>query len=503
MSTAQGYYEARLSDIANTAKWSIEEFDDFKRFERVIDDAAAKLKTMKKELAEGYVFGGETQKVALECVREISKGIEEANIPTALSDLFRIVDACNQAIDDARNVELPGTRLTSDIEQAIKSAETPLNIIVPGLGTLTGIIGEAGVNIISNMLANEREKKAEAEFERIELERKENYPRRRVNEAPVVDINGLWPAQDGENNSSENDGVYPTSFGDTGISAAVAGGAGLAAAGGAAVASSKFSNTPKSGSASISRPNVSPTPPLPPRNNPTDAADTGGDNNNSHNGRMFDPNTGEWIDTSKYVYDPASGRWLDRNLYVYDPATGRYVYRNHMAVDSDMSYNGSGSAHGGMSGGSAGSGSGIGRTAVAAGAGIGAGGALAVSKLAGGAGSSSGALSEASMAAVSGSGVGSYYANNPVKASIASSSIKGATGMAAGLRKGEIARAEAAASSRANTPGMMGMGRGGASQSKDKRRNSLGYIAPTIEEEEEFQPKPLAAMAGHRRRPGE
>lgn len=439
----------------------------------------------------------------MECVREISKGIEEANIPTALSDLFRIVDACNQAIDDARNVELPGTRLTSDIEQAIKSAETPLNIIVPGLGTLTGIIGEAGVNIISNMLANEREKKAEAEFERIELERKENYPRRRVNEAPVVDINGLWPAQDGENNSSEIEDVYPASFGDTGISAAVAGSAGLAAAGGAAVASSKFSNTPKSGSASISRPNVSPTPPLPPRNNPTDAADTGGDNNNSHNGRMFDPNTGEWIDTSKYVYDPASGRWLDRNLYVYDPATGRYVYRNHMAVDSDMSYNGSGSAHGGMSGGSAGSGSGIGRTAVAAGAGIGAGGALAVSKLAGGAGSSSGALSEASMAAVSGSGVGSYYANNPVKASIASSSIKGATGMAAGLRKGEIARAEAAASSRANTPGMMGMGRGGASQSKDKRRNSLGYIAPTIEEEEEFQPKPLAAMAGHRRRPGE
>ena len=496
-------YEEKLSDIANTAKWSIEEFDDFKRFERVIDDAAAKLKTMKKELAEGYVFGGETQKVALECVREISKGIEEANIPTALSDLFRIVDACNQAIDDARNVELPGTRLTSDIEQAIKSAETPLNIIVPGLGTLTGIIGEAGVNIISNMLANEREKKAEAEFERIELERKENYPRRRVNEAPVVDINGLWPAQDGENNSSEIEDVYPASFGDTGISAAVAGSAGLAAAGGAAVASSKFSNTPKSGSASISRPNVSPTPPLPPRNNPTDAADTGSDNNNSHNGRMFDPNTGEWIDTSKYVYDPASGRWLDRNLYVYDPATGRYVYRNHMAVDSDMSYNGSGSAHGGMSGGSAGSGSGIGRTAVAAGAGIGAGGALAVSKLAGGAGSSSGALSEASMAAVSGSGVGSYYANNPVKASIASSSIKGATGMAAGLRKGEIARAEAAASSRANTPGMMGMGRGGASQSKDKRRNSLGYIAPTIEEEEEFQPKPLAAMAGHRRRPGE
>lgn len=55
-------YEEKLSDIANTAKWSIEEFDDFKRFERVIDDAAAKLKTMKKELEEGYVFGGRNPK---------------------------------------------------------------------------------------------------------------------------------------------------------------------------------------------------------------------------------------------------------------------------------------------------------------------------------------------------------------------------------------------------------------------------------------------------------
>ena len=26
-------YEEKLSDIANTAKWSIEDFDDFKRFQ--------------------------------------------------------------------------------------------------------------------------------------------------------------------------------------------------------------------------------------------------------------------------------------------------------------------------------------------------------------------------------------------------------------------------------------------------------------------------------------
>ena len=141
-------------------------------------------------------------------------------------------------------MELPGTRLTSDIEQAIKAAETPLNIVVPGLGTLTGIIGNAGVSLISNMLADKREETAKKEYQRIKSECKQKCPRNDLPSAPVVDINGLWPAQDGENNSSENDGVYPTSFGDTGISAAVAGGAGLAAAGGAAVASSKFSNTP-------------------------------------------------------------------------------------------------------------------------------------------------------------------------------------------------------------------------------------------------------------------
>ena len=82
------------------------------------------------------------------------------DIPTALRKLFKTVDAYNQAIDDARNVELPGTRLTSDIEQAIKAAETPLNIVVPGLGTLTGIIGNAGVSLISNMLADKREETA-------------------------------------------------------------------------------------------------------------------------------------------------------------------------------------------------------------------------------------------------------------------------------------------------------------------------------------------------------
>lgn len=50
---------------------------------------------------------------------------------------------------------------------------------------------------------------------------------------------------------------------------------------------------------------------------------------------------------------------------------------------------------------------------------------------------------------------------------------------------------------------MMGAGRGGSSGSEGKRRNTMGYIAPKIEDDEEFVPKPLAAMAGRRKRPGE
>lgn len=50
---------------------------------------------------------------------------------------------------------------------------------------------------------------------------------------------------------------------------------------------------------------------------------------------------------------------------------------------------------------------------------------------------------------------------------------------------------------------MMGAGRGASSSKGDKRHNTLGYIAPTIEDDDGFIPKPLAAMAGHRKRSGE
>ena len=185
---------------------------------------------------------------------------------------------------------------------------------------------------------------------------------------------------------------------------------------------------------------------------------------------------------------------------MYDPATGRWAYRkDHMSVDGGMDgLNGAGSLHGGL-----------GRTAMAASAGGGVGSTLAAGRLAG-SGSSMGVLSGgaggaggAGLASLSGAGMGSYYANEPVRATAVSSSIKGATGMAAGLPRTGSASSAEAASTRGMTPAMMGAGRGASSSKGDKRHNTLGYIAPTIEDDDEFIPKPLAAMAGHRKRSGE
>ena len=75
------------------------------------------------------------------------------------------------------------------LNKLLKAAETPLNIVVPGLGTLTGIIGNAGVSLISNMLADKREETAKKEYQRIKSECKQKCPRNDLPSAPVVDIN--------------------------------------------------------------------------------------------------------------------------------------------------------------------------------------------------------------------------------------------------------------------------------------------------------------------------
>lgn len=75
--------------------------------------------------------------------------------------------------------------------------------------------------------------------------------------------------------------------------------------------------------------------------------------------------------------------------------------------------------------------------------------------------------------------------------------------MAAGLSSSSAASSAASgAGARTGAPGMMG-GQGGAGNGKKQKRRGLGYIAPTLEDDEQFEAKPLAAMAGRRKRPNE
>lgn len=184
----------------------------------------------------------------------------------------------------------------------------------------------------------------------------------------------------------------------------------------------------------------------------------------------------------------------------YDPVKKQWIHKDNDYVSVD-------SGSGGLNGSST-----FGKVAGTAGvaglgAGVGAGGAFAAGKLAGGAAGGAGLTAvggAGGLAAVSGAGgVGSYYANTPVHAVPASSSIKGATGMAAGLSSSSAASSAASgAGARTGAPGMMG-GQGGAGNGKKQKRRGLGYIAPTLEDDEQFEAKPLAAMAGRRKRPNE
>ena len=96
-----------------------------------------------------------------------------------------------------------------------------------------------------------------------------------------------------------------------------------------------------------------------------------------------------------------------------------------MSVDGGMDgLNGAGSLHGGL-----------GRTAMAASAGVGVGSTLAAGRLAG-SGSSMGVLSGgaggaggAGLASLCGAGMGSYYANEPVRATAVSGSAENRVGI--------------------------------------------------------------------------
>ncbi|WP_428859164.1 hypothetical protein AB4920_06705 [Bifidobacterium dentium] len=483
-STGKSNYEERLSMIARTTQWEFP--DEITRFCDAMDKASDALGHAGTVLQEDGVFECSARDAALACSDRIVRNISDADFTAQAKRLRQRIETFNDVICEAQNVRLPGDKLSKESEQAIMNATEPMDWIVPGLGTVTGVMGIAGANLISRMLASNREEEAKKEYKR--LMGKVRDGRYRPEPLPAVDVNGIWPAPstDGSKDKAIVDSPFTNgsnnkgSSGGGGLSTIGAAGAGV---GGGAAAAGVAAKSAVSDSANASA-----------------TASSAGLSAAGMSGGTGRSNVPGGTEHTNVPGCDGVGSGSRSDGLVYDPATGRWAYRkDHMSVDGGMDgLNGTGLLHGGP-----------GRTAMAAGAGVGVGSTLAAGRLAG-SGSSMGVLSGgadgaggAGLASLSGAGMGSYYANEPVRATAVSSSIKGATGMAAGLPKTGSASSAEAASTRGMTPAMMGAGRGASSSKGDKRHNTLGYIAPTIEDDDEFIPKPLAAMAGHRKRSGE
>lgn len=462
-STGKSNYEELLSMIARTTQWEFP--DEITRFCDAMDKASDALGRAGTVLQEDGVFECSARDTALACSDRIVQNISDADFTAQAKLLRQRIETFNDVICEAQNVRLPGDKLSKESEQAIMNATEPMDWIVPGLGTVTGVMGIAGANLISRMLASNREEEAKKEYKR--LIGKVQRERGIIKSLPAVDVNGIWPAPSTDGSKDKAIGDSPLTNGSNNKGSG--GGDGLSTIGAAAAGVAAKGAVSDSANASATASNAG-----------LSAAGMSGGTGRS-NVPGFD-GVGSGSRSDGLVYDPATGRWAYR--------------KDHMSVDGGMDgLNGAGSLHGGL-----------GRTAMAASAGVGVGSTLAAGRLAG-SGSSMGVLSGgaggAGLASLSGAGMGSYYANEPVRATAVSSSIKGATGMAAGLPRTGSASSAEAASTRGMTPAMMGAGRGASSSKGDKRHNTLGYIAPTIEDDDEFIPKPLAAMAGHRKRSGE
>lgn len=489
--------EEKLSIIARTPKWEFP--DEFTQFHRTLSSSVNALNKSQERLSDSEVFDCHAQENARSCSDEIAKAVQKIGLRQQFTKLRAYIADCNNAIDAAQNVWLPGDRLDKESEQTIMNATEPLDMVVPGLGTVTGVMGIEGANLISKLLSGNREKEAEKKYNEIMRSvRGRAHPKSVLRgEDGIADINGTWPDNSAESHDDEYDWSHST--GGTGGSSRGLGGTMAGLGVGAAAGLTARNAITGSGTSPLStytngmQTNAS-------HDSSGSGSKNGGKNEAGHSRKP----------QSSTPKPDNSGKNSSSDGMVYDPSTGTWIHKKDaMSVDSGMS-----GLHG------AGAATGLGRTALAAGAGagFGAGGTLAAGRLMGsgsslsalsGAGSSMGALGAmsgaggAGMASVSGAGIGSYYANEPVKATPVSSSIKGATGLAAGLRKGASASSAGGAASHGASPAMMGAGRGGSSGSEGKRRNTMGYIAPKIEDDEEFVPKPLAAMAGRRKRPGE
>ncbi|MBT1174549.1 hypothetical protein JS530_03325 [Bifidobacterium sp. LC6] len=474
--------EERLAEIACSTPWELPR--EVTRYRDALDEVVAEVTRIEGRLAEPGVFECGASGQASRYRQNIVKAIQESNVNQQINKIQERIGQYNAAIETARSVSLPGDALDEASCREIMKATDPMNLVVPGLGTVSGIAGIAGINLVNRMLATNRDEVAQKKLE--EIQDSIDTSGFDGGAVPVVDP----PAPEDEvvtgTDGRSDDGGWRSGVSAGVASAGVLAGAGAAAlsraGAGAAAGSSGGSGSTGVASAAGSSSGASSQYQRVP-------SGVGGSGVGSGSGANGSGSSGGGA---------SSGGSAGRDGYYYDPVGKQWVRVDDGRVSVD-------SGSGGLAGGSS-----FGKTAAVAGAvgaGAGAGGAVVAGRLAGGSAAGAGltAVSGAGgLAAVGGgAGVGSYYANAPVHAVPVSSSIKGATGMAAGLSSSSNGvSASSAAGARGGVPGMVG-GQGGAGDGRKGKRRGLGYIAPVLEDDEGFEAKPLAAMAGHRKRANE
>ncbi|PAU69714.1 hypothetical protein CGZ88_0896 [Bifidobacterium anseris] len=490
-----GFFESRLASIAQTDRWDADGIiDNIRNYQAMLKTLRDKVDGVRSWMVQSGDFDCSAQDSMYAKAKEVVDNIDDhfAANQQCLTDMKRAIEAHNEGIIEANNVTLPGSRLNAAQEQQIMDATEPMNVVVPGLGTLTGMMGIAGVNLISQLMVSHREDEAEKKYNAII-----NSVRGAVvsppDPIPVVDMGQTpdgWPIPD---HSQSGDGSGPSSVGAGVGAGATAAGVGVAAAARAGRSSASSVAAVSAGRSSSAGSGAAGS--LAGAARPLGTLQGGADRANGSSGsagrdgyRVGGSNDDDRHDD--YLYE-----WDENGTYRYDSDRNAWVRTDADGVDVD-SYSMRGVT--GLS--SAASAGGVAAAGVAA-TGV-AGRAGMMSSAAGGAlmGSAGAGGTLGLVGAVGGTGVGSFYANNPVTATVSSaSSIRGAQGLAAGLRNNAAAAGAAGAAGRAN-PAMMGSGAGAGGAGGDKKkRQQLGYVAPVIEEDEEFSPTPIGNMAGRRR----
>lgn len=485
-----GIYEERLEAIARTEPWDEASIvGNIQDYQAMLETIRDRIDGVRRWMADSGEFDCKARDGMYATATRIVKAVNDSHKrnESIRKSLSLQIQNHNDGIKQANEVELPGGRLDAASERRIVESTQPLNLVVPGLGTLTGLMGVGGMKLVSRLLAGKREEEAKARYNEI-IGKQASTGGIVAHPIPVVDMPrngdpGRKHGSGGEVHGSTTGNAAAASMAGAGaVGAAVAGrvSSRAGASGGGVGSSSDISRPSASGGASA-------------RAGATTAGSIAGVESVVTNRRQVSghvsSNEAAVPDTLGNV-SPLQG-WDANGTYRYDPATDSWVRTdgNGASVDSYSMRGVPDVAKTALGAGAIGLATSVGRGS----------GAASVASTA----MSAGASSSAGLGAMVGTsgigGIGSFYANNPVHATITPvSSVKGMQGLAAGLQQQAGAGTASSVNGKSSPAMMSGAGAGAGGDSGKRKPRRLGYVAPTIEDDEEFEPTPLGNMAGRR-----